>query len=96
MQEKSCGNFLDLLDQEGPQVFISELIWRDFYQMILFNLLPYREALRLKQRQDFFASILLAALIGGLIAVPSNLFLNYFTTCSTIIQLHYMFIGVVC
>lgn len=45
--------------------------------MILFNLLPYREALRLKQRQDFFASILLAALIGGLIAVPSNLFLNY-------------------
>lgn len=37
MQERSCGNFLDLLAQEGVEVFISELIWRDFYQMILFN-----------------------------------------------------------
>ncbi len=37
MQEKSCGNFLDLLAQEGAEIFINELIWRDFYQMILFN-----------------------------------------------------------
>ncbi len=37
MQERSCGNFLDLLAQEGPEMFINELIWRDFYQMILFN-----------------------------------------------------------
>jgi len=37
IQEKTSGNFLDLLDQEGVGVFINELIWRDFYQMILFN-----------------------------------------------------------
>jgi len=37
MQERSCGSFLDLLAQEGPAMFINELIWRDFYQMILFN-----------------------------------------------------------
>lgn len=46
--------------------------------MILFNLLPYREALRLRRRQDFFAKMLLVGLFAVLLALPTNFLLEYF------------------
>lgn len=37
--------------------------------MILINLLPHREAARLKRKESFFVSLLASALLGGLLAV---------------------------
>ena len=37
--------------------------------MILINLLPYREAKRKQRKEAFFAGLVLAALVGGLIVV---------------------------
>jgi type IV pilus assembly protein PilN len=46
--------------------------------MILFNLLPYRDILRQRKRQEFFGAVLLATLLAALLAVPTNLILEYF------------------
>jgi type IV pilus assembly protein PilN len=46
--------------------------------MIAFNLLPYREALRLRKRQEFLATVLMAGLLGLFLAVPTNMVLEYF------------------
>lgn len=37
--------------------------------MILINLLPHREAAKLKRKESFFVSLLASALLGGLLAV---------------------------
>jgi type IV pilus assembly protein PilN len=37
-------------------------------KMILINLLPHREAAKLKRRESFFVSLAASALLGGLIA----------------------------
>ncbi len=45
--------------------------------MITFNLLPYREGLRLRKRQEFLVSVVIAGLFGLILAVPSNMVLEY-------------------
>lgn len=37
MLEKQTGSFLDFSGKDGASIWVSELIWREFYKMILFH-----------------------------------------------------------